>query len=362
MAHVDMMDAAFAAQEVELQSFKRGGGIKLVAPAKVNLFLDIGEKRADGYHDAISIMHALMLHDVLWMRKATSEKDFKYIRQHRAHGGEAMSDCAVSGEATSGAASAETNASAPVIAKLSERAFEGIPPLEIEPERNIVWKAITRLAAVLVLENPTPLFVHLEKHIPSQAGLGGGSADAAAALLGAAALWGVPKDDPRIESVAQELGADVAFFLYGGCTCLRGVGDTFDHALEPMRAPIVLVKPDFGVSTAQSYAAFDEAPYPLPDETVAQALAATAACDVPLANNLAYASESLSPDLADIRSWLADQPGVQGALMSGSGSATFALCETFDQATAIATQAQKVGLWSRATLLGSYKAAIVPAR
>lgn len=352
MAHVDMMDAAFAAQEVELQSFKRGGGIKLVAPAKVNLFLDIGEKRADGYHDAISIMHALMLHDVLWMRKATSEKDFEYIRQHGA----------MDGEVPGGSSGAEANAPSPVIAKLSERAFEGIPPLKIEPERNIVWKAITRLAEVLKLENPTPLFVHLEKHIPSQAGLGGGSADAAAALLGAAALWGVAKDDPRIESVAQELGADVAFFLYGGCTCLRGVGDEFDHALEPMRAPIVLVKPDFGVSTAQSYAAFDEAPYPLPDETVAQALVATTAQDVPLANNLAYASESLSPDLADIRSWLADQPGVQGALMSGSGSATFALCDSFERATALATQAQKLGLWSRATLLGSYKAALVPAR
>ncbi len=337
MPHVDMMDVARAAQEVELQPFKRDG-IKLVAPAKVNLYLDISDKRSDGYHNAISIMHALMLHDVLWMRKATTEKDFEYIRQQ----------------------STENNT--PLIAKLSERTFEGLAPLDINPHHNIVWKAIVRLAEVLELRNPAPLFVHLEKHIPSQAGLGGGSSDAAAALLGAAALWGVAKDDPRIELVAQELGADVAFFLYGGCTCLRGVGDTFDHALEPMRAPLVVVKPYFGVSTAQSYQAFDKAPFLLPDSVREQALTVQTAENVPLANNLAYASEAIYPELADIRVWLSEREGVQGALMSGSGSASFALCDTFDHATALATQAQKIGLWARATLLGAYRAAMVPVR
>ncbi len=358
MPHVDMMDTAKAAQEVELQAFKRSG-IKLVAPAKVNLFLDIGEKRPDGYHDAISIMHALMLHDVIWMRRATSEKDYEYIRQHTTlTDNENEQTPAFDAETLEG----EKPARLPVIAKLSERAFEGIAPLAIQPQRNIVWKAIIRLAEVLELENPTPLFVHLEKHIPSQAGLGGGSADAAAALIGAAALWDIPKDDPRIEQVAQELGADVAFFLYGGCTCLKGVGDTFDHMLEPMNKPVVIVKPDFGVSTAQSYQAFDEAPYPLSDETRAAALSATSAAEVPLANNLAYASESLKPELADIRTWLTEQAGVQGALMSGSGSATFAVCDTFDNATAVASQAQKMGLWARAILFGSFKAALVPTR
>lgn len=91
--------------------------------------------------------------------------------------------------------------------------------LDVPVESNIVAKAVRLLAEKLERTADETVVACLEKHIPAEAGLGGGSSDAAAALLGAAHLWGVPADDPRIEEAARSLGADVAFFLHGGCAC-----------------------------------------------------------------------------------------------------------------------------------------------
>ena len=200
---VDMLAVARIAQGVDIAGFAGPDAVKLVAPAKVNLFLDIGAKRADGYHEAVSIMHALMLHDVLRMKLAPGR-------------GEGLS------------------------VDLSCVAREGLAMLDVPVESNIVAKAVRLLAEKLGRTADETVVACLEKHIPAEAGLGGGSSDAAAALLGAAHLWGVPADDPRIEEAARSLGADVAFFLHGGCACFTGVGDAFDHALAPMNGNVVL--------------------------------------------------------------------------------------------------------------------------
>ena len=202
----------------------------------------------------------------------------------------------------------------------------------------------------------------LEKHIPAEAGLGGGSSDAAAALLGAAHLWGVPADDPRIEEAARSLGADVAFFLHGGCACFTGVGDAFDHALAPMSGNVVLVKPEGGVSTAAAYRAFDEHPTAISEADREAALEAQRAADVPLRNNLVPVSEHLLPALVDIRLWASERADVQRVLMSGSGSAVFMQCATFADAGRVAAEARMRGWWARATMFGSARAAVVPNR
>ena len=181
---VDLIAAARAAQ-LSAAPFKEPGAIKLIAPAKVNLFLDIGERRADGYHEAVSIMHALTLRDVLHMS----------VAPQRAGGLDIDLACVARG---------------------------GLPPLDVPTERNIVSKAVRALARRIGRNEAEVVTVRLEKHIPSEAGLGGGSSDAAAALVGAAYMWGLASDDPRIEEVARELGADVAFFLHGGCACFDG--------------------------------------------------------------------------------------------------------------------------------------------
>lgn len=322
---VDMFAVARIAQEVDATAFGGPAALKLVAPAKVNLYLEIGDKRPDGYHEAVSIMHALMLHDVLRMKLAPAQESGLTI-----------------------------------YLTCSER--EGIAPINVEPHDNIVSKAIMRLAEKVERTADETVVVHLEKHIPAQAGLGGGSSDAAAALIGAAHLWGIAPDDPRVEEVARGLGADVAFFLHGGCVCLTGVGDEFAHKLEPMKSSIVLIKPEGGVSTSAAYRAFDENPSLIAPADRTTALAAVRAQDVPLRNNLVSASEQLLPVLADIRAWVTAHNDVEEALMSGSGSAVFAICPSFDAATRVASQAQAQGWWARTTMFGNARAAIVPNR
>lgn len=322
---VDMLEVARRAQGVDIAGFTGPDAVKLVAPAKVNLFLDIGAKRPDGYHDAVSIMHALMLHDVLRMKLAPGR-------------GEGLS------------------------LDLACVAREGLAQLDVPAERNIVAKAIRLLADKLDRANDETVVACIEKHIPAEAGLGGGSSDAAAALLGAAHLWGVPADDPRIEEAARALGADVAFFLHGGCACFTGVGDVFAHALTPMNTNVVLVKPEGGVSTAAAYRAFDEHPTIIPEASRDATLAATHAADVPLCNNLVPVSEQLLPELVGIRTWAGARVDVQRVLMSGSGSAVFVQCPSFADAGRVAADARMRGWWARATTFGPTRAAVVPNR
>lgn len=323
--NVDMLDVARVAQKVDERDFLGGGSLKLIAPAKVNLFLHVKGRRSDGYHLVDTTMHALMLHDVLRMK--IEHIDGLPIR-------------------------------------LTTRAFEGLPELDVPSEKNIVYKAISKLAQAIgrTLGEGETVRVHVEKHIPAQAGLGGGSSDAAAALVGAARLWGLDKDDPRIEEVAATLGADVPFFLRGGCAEYDGVGEHFVRALRPMKGFAVLVKPAGGVSTAESYRLFDGNPVAISDQDRDASRMAILAQDVPLRNNMAAASEQLLPAIADVRASLSAQQGVQAAMMSGSGAAVFAICDSFDAAARAASAAQAQGWWARTTTFSSIRATIAPNR
>lgn len=204
--------------------------------------------------------------------------------------------------------------------------------------------------------------MRIEKHIPTQGGLGGGSSDAAAVLVGLAQRWGLAPDDDRVEEVARSLGADVAFFLRGGCAQLGGAGEAFRRSLASSSQAVVLVKPSEGVSTAEAYRTFDEHPVAVPPALLETAAAAAAAADVPLFNNLAPAAEALLPELAEVRAWLAERAGVDAVLLSGSGSATFALVGSFSEASRIATEATSRGWWARPTTLSGLRAARVPGR
>ena len=232
--------------------------------------------------------------------------------------------------------------------------------LVVASEDNIAYKAVDLLARKIAHVGDELISVRIEKHIPHEAGLGGGSSDAAAALIGAAKLWGVDPESPEVLEAASELGADVAFFLHGGCTCLTGTGEVFHHALEPMRKTVVLVKPEEGVSTSAAYAAFDESPVTIDPEAHVRALEASRAEEVPLCNNLTAASESLMPELAEMLGWIAAQDGVENSLMSGSGSSAFAICTTFDDACRIVAAARNRGWWARATAFSSAKVSAIP--
>lgn len=306
-----------------LAKFSREGMLKLVAPAKTNLFLGIGERLESGYHEVTTVMHALTLHDVIHM-------DYK--------------------EESSGGLTIQIECCP----------REGLPDLNIEAKDNIAFKAVRLLAEKLGRTADETVQIRIEKHIPHQAGLGGGSSDAAAALVGAAHFWGIDRQAPEVVAVAAELGSDISFFLHGGCVCLTGMGEVYSHKLEPMKKPLVLIKPEAGVSTALAYQRFDEAPVEIPEALATEALTAFRAEDVPLFNNLTQAAELVLPELAEIRDWVQDQEGITAVLLSGSGSATLAQCETFDDACRISSAAQARGWTTRATTFSSLRAEVVP--
>lgn len=311
----DVTANAIALQERD--SFREQGWLKLISPAKVNLHLAIGSKRADGYHEAVTIMQALNLHDVVYMRRKpedAADPDKPTIR---------MVSCG--------------DVEAP----------------DISSEDNIAYKAIVALANELGRRD-AGIEVRIEKSIPAAGGLGGGSSNAAAALVGACGIWGIAPDD-AVERVARGLGADVAFFLRGGCSYHVGTGDEFVRSLAPSKRAVALVKPQGGVSTAQAYSVFDAQPVAVPREFVDNASCAERADDVMPFNNLAHASESIMPVLAEVREWMGQQPGVSSALLCGSGATTFAPCDDFAAACEVVAAARKRGWWGRATSFGSVR-------
>ncbi|MGI6045393.1 MAG: 4-(cytidine 5'-diphospho)-2-C-methyl-D-erythritol kinase [Eggerthellaceae bacterium] len=300
------------------------GWTKIIAPAKVNLFLGIGDKRSDGYHEALNIIHALTLHDLLYMK----------MRDDQAGSGLSLT--------------------------LTESYKNGTSPLGISPEENIVYKVIYALAEAVGFDRDVHMDVHIEKSIPAQGGLGGGSSDAAAALLGAAELWGLSSDADEIFAVARTLGADVSFFLHGGCACFDGAGEHFQRNLVPLSEPIVLVRPDKGVLTCEAYQRFDTLESPIDEEAKKAALVAKEASEVILNNNLAPAAESLLPELREVREWLQGQKGVKQVLLCGSGSTTFAICDNVDSGYKISAAAQLRGWWSRTSSFSPVKAQVIP--
>lgn len=191
------------------------------AYAKINLTLDVGPRRADGYHNIRSVMQTIALHDTLTVT-AAPEGPGVHLE--------------VVGEEADGVPSDETN---------------------------LVHKAAVRLQKVAAARGLSPgsrsgLHLLLHKRIPSQAGFGGGSSDAAAALLAVSRLLGLTLPSARLGDIGASLGADVPFFLSGGTALAEGLGEK----ITPLPAaapdwPLVVVKPNAGVSTAAAYAALD---------------------------------------------------------------------------------------------------------
>ncbi len=342
------------------------GYLKVIAPAKVNLYLEVGAKRADGYHPVENVMHSLLLHDVLYMR-CLSAQAYAYET-----GVQLKTSAKLAGESRPASADGLAGevglrADAPSLPGASYRAsglkvhltctgVGSVEAPEIPEEKNIVYKAIVAFAQAVGRNEEEVMDVHLEKHIPHQAGLGGGSADAAAALVGAAKLWGVDSTDPRLEAVARTLGADVAFFLRGGCALYDGVGENFVRALATRKDVVVLIKPSSGLSTAAVYNAFDANPT-MPTAEQKQALRSAGAADqVPLFNGLAAVAESLDENLAAIRAWALFQAGVKAVLLTGSGSCSFVICENADAALAVTAAAQAQGWWAASTYFADIRA------
>lgn len=235
------------------------------------------------------------------------------------------------------------------------------PQLCVLPERTTTWKAAVLLANKLGVSPDVSIDVQV--HIPEKAGLGGSSADAAATLYLLAQRWGVDPLDPLVVEVARAVGADVAFFLDPRPSLMLGAGDTLvETYASTIDAPLAIVLPaETGVVTKEAYDQFDASPitpqsYEQLSALLRDAGNSGAASDQATAgeqliqqvagllfNNLAPAAKSLKPQVAEVEEWLKTQAGVLGAQVSGSGSSSFALCESRDAAEAIAAAAQAKG-------------------
>lgn len=276
-------------------------------PCKVNLYLGVhAERDARGYHRVDSLMVPVALCDTV------------------------------------------------VVEEAPELAVSFLPALSIPVEKSGVWRAATMLAEALGQEPRA--HVSVTRRIPGSAGLGSSSADAGAALAALAGVWGVDPLDERVVSVARRVGADVAFFLDPMPGFYVGAGDVLERTLVAPELPVALVMPRAeGGSTPEAYAEFDRGGR-TPDDP-SPLIAALASGDpraiaAGLRNNLASAAVALCPEAGEVERWLRARPGVLGAQVTGSGTCSFAICESASAADAVAAEAASRGWksWSTKTL------------
>ncbi len=182
--------------------------MKVLAPAKINLFLEVVDKRIDGYHNIRTIFQKIELFD---------ELSFE--------------------EADNGILLTVEGASLPT------------------GHENIVYKAVKGIMDYANIKKG--IRIHIKKNIPVAAGLGGGSSDAAAALLGACSLWGLSITFNELLVIAADLGADVPFFLHGDSALGLGRGDELYPINLPWQMRLLIVNPCIEVSTASVYEKYD---------------------------------------------------------------------------------------------------------
>lgn len=287
--------------------------LTLDTPAKVNLTLEVLARRPDGFHELETLMLAVSVFDTLVIEPTTS------------------SELQVRCQWASGLSAAVKNGAAVEL-------WQSLPPTN----DNLVWKALDQLRNAAGIERGAR--VELIKRIPAQAGLGGASADAAAALLAANVAWQLHWPVCRLAELAAALGSDVAFFLTGGAAICRGRGEQIEVVRAP-RYSLVIVRPPVGLSTP---AVFKKCRTAVSRNAASGMLQAFARGDLAAAarsmhNGLQEPAEELSPWIGKLRTAFASTSCVAHQ-MSGSGSSYFGLCWHPGQARRIARRLRGMNL------------------
>lgn len=251
--------------------------ITVAAPAKINLTLHIPARLENGYHAVEMVMQTVSLFDRV---------------------------------------TAETGDRLQIVADT--------PPTENEAD-NTAHRAATLFAdAAGVL----PHFrITLQKHIPMQAGLAGGSADAAGTLVALNRLHGSPLTTDALCAIGEKVGADVPFCLRGGTMLATGIGTTLSPLPPLPDCFFVIAKPAFGISTAAAYAAVDNAPFLPATDAMQKALQTGDLAAVGAAMENRFAQVLCLADVDRLCDALR-KAGALGACMTGSGSAVIGLFET----------------------------------
>ena len=265
--------------------------MKLKAYAKINLSLDVKGKRKDGYHELDMIMVPIDLYDLVNIELATEDRF----------------TCNVEGLAMDSS--------------------------------NTVVKAATLMREVYHLDQK--FHIHVEKNIPAQAGLAGGSSDGAAVMRGIQELCKLDIPIEELAMLSKQVGADVPFCVMAKSAVVQGIGEYITPFDVHCNFDILLVKPPMGVSTQQAFSMLDFSKCAHPSSMAVRKcleedrFEELAHC---MGNSLEYSAFQLVSDIAKIKTELSEA-GFEVVLMSGSGSTVFAL--TRDQAL-LNTQAEKM--------------------
>lgn len=272
-----------------------GATARVLAPAKVNLFLEILGKRPDGFHEIITVMQAVSLFDVVNVTRRPGDIDI-------------VCDA------------------------------EGVPP----GRKNIAWRASEAMLHLLSADEGVR--VEIDKTIPVGRGLGGGSSDAASVILAINRLWDDVLDTEKLEEIAGNLGSDVPFFLHGGTALCRGKGESVSPVDSALKAYFVILSPSINISTRRVYEDGDFPRISAKDLTNTEDrcnnivrglqrgdfLAVTNA----LYNGFEKTVLRLYPELPIHYNHFVQQ--FDAATITGTGSAVFGLCRSRHQAEAAA--------------------------
>lgn len=253
----------------------------LPAFAKINWVLRVLGRRPDGYHELRTIFQTVTLHDRL---------TFASRRDNDLH----------------------LTCDAP-----------GIPV----DEKNLVHRAATVLRRRYGIDRGAS--IHLEKRIPAEGGLGGGSSDAAVALLGLSRLWQVETDQRELALIGASLGADVPFFLTGGTALGVGLGTEVSPLPDVTAEHLLIVTPDAKVSTAEAYKALNQPALTKADSDIILSISCAGAqfpgsLHDALYNDFERVIFRLEPEIERAKKALV-RAGARGALLAGSGASVFGI-------------------------------------
>ncbi|HYV24727.1 MAG TPA: 4-(cytidine 5'-diphospho)-2-C-methyl-D-erythritol kinase [Pyrinomonadaceae bacterium] len=258
----------------------------LPALAKINLNLRVRGKREDGYHELDTVFQTVSLHDTIRL-SAIASSDIAFSCDDRS-----------------------------------------LPT----DSHNLVVRAATALRDRV---NPKKgARIRLEKRIPTHAGLGGGSSDAAATLIGLTRLWELGLTRQELSELAARLGADVPFFLHGGTARGTGIGDRLELLEDTPETFLIIVKPNANVSTADAYKALEKPALTSPNsETILSRSEAKELFDnqhfASLENDFEAAALAAAPEIERAKAALM-KAGAQASLLAGSGSAVFGIFDSED--------------------------------
>lgn len=264
--------------------------MKIKAYGKINIALDVIGKRGDGYHLLRMIMQTVNIYDELEFKKAengihiTSNKDF-------------------------------------------------VP----RDSRNLVYKAIDLFCNTYNIEKA--ISVHIDKNIPVEAGMAGGSADAAATLRAMRDLYRPQVKDEELMALGVKIGADVPYCIKGGTALCEGIGEVITQ-LKPFKDKIlVVVKPNFGVSTVATYKSFklsEVEQHPKVDELIiAMERDNLSYVATNMMNLLEQVTLKEHKEIAEIKEFM-NREGALGSMMSGSGPTVFGFFDDENKAKAVA--------------------------